>query len=59
MDEVLNKLQELAKAKDKDVEEYLEEFAEEKVQANLEIKMKYQKMINMLKGKADSEEKIK
>lgn len=31
MDEVLNKLQELAKTKDKEVEEYLEEFAEEKV----------------------------
>jgi hypothetical protein len=32
MDQVLNKLQELAKAKDKEVEEYLEEFASEKVQ---------------------------
>ena len=59
MDQVLNKLQELAKAKDQEVEEYLEEFASEKVQQNLEIKMKYQRMTNMLKGKQDSEEKIK
>ena len=59
MDEVLSKLQDLAKSKDKEVEDYLEEFAEEKVQASLEIKMKYQKMMNMLKGKVDQEEKIK
>lgn len=59
MDEVLNKLQELSKVKDKEIEDYLEEFAEEKVQSALEIKMKYQKMINMLKGKPDSEEKIR
>jgi hypothetical protein len=31
MDQVLSKLQELAKAKEKEVEEYLEEFASEKV----------------------------
>jgi len=31
MDQVLAKLQELAKSKDKEVEEYLEEFASEKV----------------------------
>jgi hypothetical protein len=30
MDQVLNKLQELAKAKDKEVEEYLKEYASEK-----------------------------
>lgn len=59
MDEVLNKLQEMAKLKDKEIEEYLEEFAEEKVQASMEIKMKYNKMMNMLKGKPDQEEKLK
>ncbi len=41
MDEVLNKLQDLAKQKDKEVEDYLEEFAEEKVSSSMEIKMKY------------------
>ena len=29
------------------------------MQSNLEIKIKYQRMMNMLKGKQDSEEKIK
>jgi hypothetical protein len=53
MDEILSKLQDLAKQKDKEIEDYLEEFAEEKVQSSLEIKMKYQKMMNMLKGKVD------
>ena len=59
MDEALNKLQELAKSKDKEIEDYLEEFAEEKVQSAMEIKMKYNKMMNMLKGKPDQEEKLK
>ena len=59
MDEILSKLQDLAKQKDKEIEDYLEEFAEEKVQSSLEIKMKYQKMMNMLKGKVDQEEKLK
>lgn len=59
MDFCLKELQELTKSKDKEIEEYLEEFAEEKVQAQLEIKLKFNKMQNMLKGKPDSEEKIR
>jgi len=37
----------------------LEEFAEEKVMAQLNLKTNYNRMLNMQKGKPDAEEKIK
>ena len=51
-------LKDLSKEKDQEVEAYLEEFAEEKVSANLEIKMKYSKMTAMLKKGGADEEKL-
>ena len=41
MDGCLSEMQKLTKDKDKAIEDYLEEFAEEKVSCQLEIKMKY------------------
>jgi hypothetical protein len=59
MNDCLKLLQELSKSKDKEIEDYLEEFAEEKVMAQLDLKTKYSRMLNMLKGKPDAEEKTK
>ncbi len=59
MNDCLKLLQDLSKAKDKEIEDYLEEFAEEKVMAQLDLKTKYSRMLNMLNGKPDAEEKTK
>ena len=46
-------LQKLQKEKEKAVEDYLETHAEEKFTKQHEIKMKYTKMLNMLKNSKD------
>ena len=50
----------MSKLKDQDLEYYLEEFAEEKVSEQMNIKTKYNRMLTMQKGKQDcTEDKIK
>eukprot|EP00347_Sterkiella_histriomuscorum_P022847 403336929 len=60
MEKCRDALQKLVDEKDKEIEEFLEKLSEEKFAKNQEIKMKYQKMINMLKNSKDpsKEEKI-
>ncbi|CDW73600.1 UNKNOWN [Stylonychia lemnae] len=50
---VLDQFQVLMKQKEREVEDFLESLSEEKFQSTQEIKMKYQKMINMLKNSKD------
>ena len=60
MQDCLKVLQGLSKQKDEEIEQYLEEFAEEKVSEQLNIKTKFQRMITMTKSKPDcTEEKLK
>ena len=60
MKECLTVLQDMTKAKDQEIEQYLEEFAEEKVSEQMNMKTKYNRMIAMQKAKQDcTDEKIK
>lgn len=60
MKECLIVLQDITKAKDQEIEQYLEEFAEEKVSEQMNMKTKYNRMITMQKAKQDcTDEKIK
>ena len=52
MDVCKEQLLKLSSEKDKEVEAYLEEFAEEKVVATMQIKQKYSKMLTLLKVSA-------
>lgn len=50
----------MTKQKEQDIEQYLEEFAEEKVSEQMNIKTKYNRMLTMQKAKQDcTEDKIK
>lgn len=52
MDACKEQLLKLSSEKEKEVEAYLEEFAEEKVVATMQIKQKYSKMLTLLKVSA-------
>ena len=52
MDACRDLLLKLSADKDKEVESYLEEYTEEKVVAQIQIKQKYSKMFTLLKVSA-------
>ena len=61
MERCRDELQMLQEDKEKTIEEFLEQHAEEKFAAQQEIKTKYNRMLNMLKNSKDpnKESKIK
>lgn len=57
LDDCKNQLEKLQSEKEQAIEEFLEHLAEEKFTGLQEIKVKYQKMLNLVKNAANKEEK--